>query len=724
MTRYFPLYVFPTRILSDFWDDDALHLMQLRKDKKIGLIDEPTEWCSQNGCESGHACCIAADGSLSSSFELGTGDVDKWRTQCTTPTPTKVGGCNAYVPGLPFEFPCADEWDATAPFSKTGGEANLKNSGAPIIKGCSRIGQWTNHWGAWCMTKYKYPEWGHPTWSYMHGAMVLNPSAKELDGNTSFANRLMLPCKPECPGYVAPGDYTGQPLNGGKQWSPDVGTLAPTGDKFNCPKGVCFCEAANFNVWNTFWGNYLHWWQHGTSLYVKTKKGDFVHAWHARDPSRLTNLSVYSPGFSDGNLKSLDVNKQVGLDGTRLDSYGYSGNMRNFAISGKLNGHVFVSIDTTAWNAWHKKLGFKLGGGYPFPYKHRIDDACFTAGGWCRVKCDDPSEMLALDGGPLPKGLKYDCVKYQWLSADGKIGLRKGYYTPAGGQWKGSAYHWYLFDPEDPEAIKIQITDSSTLQVTIREDFVENDGMCANKYPPAFHMPNQPSPGEPIPYEDWVLSEAEAKALCDFTKWGDPTKGECQPLKAPQPVTWEGGPDLPVVAQAEEPNKFCVVPTTTTTTTEDTGHVCKHYEAEDSCPDARCSRDGPACPEPPCSSHASKGECCGDCEWQQGRCQPAMFKACPKEGKPGTNKCPKGCTFVDNCEQCEFAAGVWKKDFSKEPWAPRSGSRPQGCFRNRKFNIKCNKFEPGSKYSSGVNKVGTKRGKWPICKIIEPPKKC
>jgi len=163
---------------------------------------------------------------------------------------------------------------------------------------------------------------------------------------------------------------------------------------------------------------------------------------------------------------------------------------------------------------------------------------------------------------------------------------------------------------------------------------------------------------------------------------------------------------------------------TTTTTTEDHGHVCKHYESEDTCPLPRCSWDGDACADPPCSSRTSEADCCGDCEWEVDQCKPAIFKACPDEGKAGTNVCPEGCTFVDNCEQCEFAAGVWKKDYSKAPWPAGSGARPQGCFRNRKFNVKCNKFEPGSKYPSGQDKVGTKKGKWPICKVIEPPKKC
>jgi len=167
---------------------------------------------------------------------------------------------------------------------------------------------------------------------------------------------------------------------------------------------------------------------------------------------------------------------------------------------------------------------------------------------------------------------------------------------------------------------------------------------------------------------------------------------------------------------------WCGKPTTTTTT--DSGHVCRHYESEDTCPSQRCNWDGDACADPPCSSHTSKDDCCGDCEWEAGQCQPAIFKACPDEGKAGTNVCPEGCTFVDNCEQCEFAAGVWKKDYSGDPWPQRSGSRPQGCFRNRKFNIKCNKFEPGSKYPSGVDKVGTKKGKWPICKLIEAKQQC
>jgi len=194
-------------------------------------------------------------------------------------------------------------------------------------------------------------------------------------------------------------------------------------------------------------------------------------------------------------------------------------------------------------------------------------------------------------------------------------------------------------------------------------------------------------------------------------------------------VYWNPEGDKPLPAGlnlgsvAHVARHICGCDGTTTTTTTDSGHVCKHYETEDTCPEARCTWDGDSCTDPPCSFHTEESDCCGDCEWEAGQCQPALFKACPKEGTPGSNVCPEGCTFVDNCEQCEFAAGVWKKKYSTANWPASSGSRPQGCFRNRKFNIKCNIFAPGSKYPSGVDKVGKKRGKWPICKLIEPPKK-
>jgi len=240
---------------------------------------------------------------------------------------------------------------------------------------------------------------------------------------------------------------------------------------------------------------------------------------------------------------------------------------------------------------------------------------------------------------------------------------------------------------------------------TLAEDIIDftKPGLFVNTYPGGWRE-SDPYDGYALQPEETLFNEKERKflygQLCDFSD------GRGDGIVNYRPTT--------------------TTTTTTSTTTTDDGHPCKHYESEDECPAARCSWDGvaSACADPPCSSFPEEGECCGDCEWLDGMCQPAMFKACPREGKPGTNKCPKGCTFVDNCEQCEFAAGVWKKDFSKLPWKPSTGSRPQGCFRNRKFNIKCNKFEPGSKYPNGKSKVGTKRGKWPICKLIEPPQKC
>jgi len=239
--------------------------------------------------------------------------------------------------------------------------------------------------------------------------------------------------------------------------------------------------------------------------------------------------------------------------------------------------------------------------------------------------------------------------------------------------------------------------------------------------------------GLKAPQNRGISSAAEYWPI--YTSWQNPQRKYSPPTQqGPRGCfTVHGHETITYWSQDQPQDEFKSAPnrrrpvcaaTTTTTTPEDTGEVCKHYETKQSCPSPRCSWDGDSCADPPCSSYLEEGQCCGDCEWKAGMCKPALFKACPKEGKPGTNKCPKGCTFVDNCEQCEFVAGVWQKDFSSKPWPAASGSRPQGCFRNRKFNIKCNRFEPGSKYPSGVDKVGTKKGKWPICKMDEPPKKC
>jgi len=84
-----------------------------------------------------------------------------------------------------------------------------------------------------------------------------------------------------------------------------------------------------------------------------------------------------------------------------------------------------------------------------------------------------------------------------------------------------------------------------------------------------------------------------------------------------------------------------------------------------------------------------------------------MFETCPGEGKANTNECPPGCTFVDNCAQCELAARSWGKTYSTAP-AKAGDPRPRGCYRNRKHLFKCNTANPEGPY----------RGKYPICQAI------
>lgn len=84
-----------------------------------------------------------------------------------------------------------------------------------------------------------------------------------------------------------------------------------------------------------------------------------------------------------------------------------------------------------------------------------------------------------------------------------------------------------------------------------------------------------------------------------------------------------------------------------------------------------------------------------------------MFEVCPEEGKENTNVCPEGCAPVDDCDQCKLAAEDWGKPFSDEP-IPEGATRPTGCFRNRKYLIKCNKKNPEGPY----------RGKFPICQKV------
>jgi len=91
---------------------------------------------------------------------------------------------------------------------------------------------------------------------------------------------------------------------------------------------------------------------------------------------------------------------------------------------------------------------------------------------------------------------------------------------------------------------------------------------------------------------------------------------------------------------------------------------------------------------------------------------PARFEVCPVEGEGGTNDCPEGCKHLTNCNQCLVAAKAWDKPFSDEGW-PNNSPRPTGCFRNRKYKIKCN----------NKGNDGGYKGKWPIClKIMDHPR--
>jgi len=81
---------------------------------------------------------------------------------------------------------------------------------------------------------------------------------------------------------------------------------------------------------------------------------------------------------------------------------------------------------------------------------------------------------------------------------------------------------------------------------------------------------------------------------------------------------------------------------------------------------------------------------------------------CPEEGKQKTDDCPVGCSHIESCEQCELAAQHWGRKFETSPW-PHGHQRPTGCFRNRKWKIKCNDKGP----------FGPKKGKWPICALIQ-----
>jgi len=80
---------------------------------------------------------------------------------------------------------------------------------------------------------------------------------------------------------------------------------------------------------------------------------------------------------------------------------------------------------------------------------------------------------------------------------------------------------------------------------------------------------------------------------------------------------------------------------------------------------------------------------------------------CPEEGKPKTDECPEGCKYIEDCDMCQQAAVFWNLSYGGENNWPND-PRPHGCFRNRKWQIKCNPDGP----------YGGFRGKWPVCQQI------
>jgi len=159
---------------------------------------------------------------------------------------------------------------------------------------------------------------------------------------------------------------------------------------------------------------------------------------------------------------------------------------------------------------------------------------------------------------------------------------------------------------------------------------------------------------------------------------------------------------------------------------------CSEFPDEKSCPKTRCKfteEDG--CTNADCKDWKSLHRCWPNrCAWKDDACQdttttttkePVMFKPCPVTGEEGSNECPPGCTYVDDCGQCELAAKEWKDEFnakySSQPWP--ASRRPEGCFRNRKWKLKCNPHLPGSFYENNEPKVGGYKGKWLICQVIQ-----
>merc|ERR1712137_646227 len=66
---------------------------------------------------------------------------------------------------------------------------------------------------------------------------------------------------------------------------------------------------------------------------------------------------------------------------------------------------------------------------------------------------------------------------------------------------------------------------------------------------------------------------------------------------------------------------------------------------------------------------------------------------CPEEGNAKTDIRPEGCKYIESCEMCEEAAVFWNLSYGgKNNWP--NPPRPTGCFRNRKWQIKCNDEGP------------------------------
>jgi len=219
----------------------------------------------------------------------------------------------------------------------------------------------------------------------------------------------------------------------------------------------------------------------------------------------------------------------------------------------------------------------------------------------------------------------------------------------------------------------------------------------------------------------------------------NPFNLQCPPCKRP---------DTCPSRCAWSPESGCTAATTTTTTTEplecaditsekdctgdcqwDVDHCmktpCGEHSTEQSCPEGTyCKWNGKThqCVVRQCVDYKTQDTCPEKCDWSGGQCKATLpFKLCEATGANGANECPEGCEFVTDCDECAVAAEFWMgigkaKDYDDTLWPASSGARPQGCFRNKGWNIKCNPFLPGEKWPNNKDKVGPRKNKYPICK--------